>query len=123
MPPPAEEIDPATGAPLPPAIPPAPSVLASTPLKWLPWYSPSIHRSQFMLWANSDRMHEMLKVNPLTEQLLTQHLAEIDAALAQEQMALAMAQQGPPAGAGAAMSNSNANSAPGGNKPQPAQGV
>lgn len=126
MPTPEAQIDPATGmaAPLPP-MPPAPSILASTPLKWLPWYSPSIHRSQFMLWANSDRMAEMLKQNPMTEQLLATHLQEIDAALATEQIQLQQAQMGPsaPAGAGAAMSNSNANSAPGGNKPQPAQGV
>jgi hypothetical protein len=130
MAPPAVELDPATGAPLPmPPMPPAPSILASTPLKWLPWYSPSIHRSQFMLWANSDRIHEMLTQQPMTEQLLATHLQEIDAALQAEIMAVAQAQAGGPSaptgpgGAGAAMSNSNANSAPGGNKPQPAQGV
>jgi hypothetical protein len=120
IPPQEAQMDPATGAAIEPPLPPPPSPLASTPLKWLPWYSPVIHRQEFMKWANSDRIREMLKGSPQLEGLLVMHLQEIDAALAQEQMMAVAAQGGVP---GSPMSNSNANSAPAGNKPQPAQGV
>lgn len=122
-PPPPEEVDPATGAVVPPQVPPPPSQLATTPLKWLPWYNPIIHRSEFMKWANSDRMREMLKTTPVAEQLLTTHLQEMDMMNMQAQMAAMPPTAGAPGGAGAALSNSNQNSAPGGNSPQPAQGV
>lgn len=114
-------VDPATGVAQTPQLPPPPSTLATTPLKWLPWYSPVIHRQEFMKWANSDRIRELLKQMPHLEPLLVTHLQEIDMAFAQEQMALAAAQSGGAPGSG--MSNSNANSAPAGNQPQPAQGV
>ena len=121
IPPQEDQIDPATGVAIEPEMPPPPSQLATTPLKWLPWYSPVIHRQEFMKWANSDRVREVLKVSPQLEGLLVTHLQEIDAAkLAEDQMAAMSAQGGVP---GSPMSNSNANSAPAGNKPQQAQGV
>jgi hypothetical protein len=117
-------VDPATGvAPPPEPLPQPPSPLNSTPLKWLPWYNPVIHKQEFMKWANSDRIRETIKVNPETEGFLTMHLAEMDLKNMEAMMAAAGPAMGAPAGAGAAMANSNQNSAPAGNKPQPAQGV
>lgn len=111
-------VDPMTGQS---SAGPAPSPLNATPLKWLPWFDPIIHRQEFMKWANSDRMREMLKAQPMTEGLLTAHLQEMEMEVARVQMAT-MAPTAP-GGGGAAMANSNQNSAPGGNTAQPAQGV
>jgi hypothetical protein len=101
------------GAPAPlPQLPPPPSVNAHTPLAWKPWYEPMIHRQEFLKWANSDVVIDLLKQNPKLEILLTTHLQEIDMALAVRAAAL----QGPapgkkePQGAGRAMKNSNAES-------------
>jgi hypothetical protein len=111
-------IDPMSGQPM---AGPAPSPLNSTPLKWLPWYNPIIHRQEFMKWANSDRMRELMKQMPQAEGLLTAHLSEIDMANQQTMLASMPPPEAGPSGG--AMSNSNANSAPAGNQPQPAQGV
>lgn len=105
-------------------LPPPPSPTATTPLKWKPWYSPVVHRQEFVKWANSDRMRELMQQNPSIEPLLEAHLAEIDQAIA-----MAMPQQPQPGqpnqpkkpgGAGAGMNNSNRESTqgnePSGNK-------
>jgi hypothetical protein len=110
-------IDPMTGQS---AAGPAPSPLNATPLKWLPWYNPIIHRQEFMKWANSDRARELMKQMPQVEGLLTAHLAEIDLNNQMQMAAMAPPTDQP---SGSAMGNSNANSAPAGNKPQPGQGV
>lgn len=109
------QVDPATGvdtAPQP-VLPPPPSPNKFTPLAWKPWFNPQIHKQEFLKWANSDKMVQLLSENTKLEGLLSAHLMEIEGALQQEAMAMAMAQQGPPKpggagpGAGQAMSNSN----------------
>ncbi len=117
--------DPST--PMPPQIQPAPSPLEATPLRWLPWYDPMIHRLEFMKWANSDKVRALLQQNPGLDGILALHLQEMTQAVieaAQQAMGGAQQQAPPQAqGAGRAMTNSNANSAPAGNKAQPSQGV
>ena len=102
-------------------FPPPPSQLASTPLKWKKWYNPSIHRQEFIKWANSDRMRQLLTERPELEALLEIHLVEIDQALIVEAQQQAM-QQGAampvqPAPAGGAMAGSNRESTQG-NEPK-----
>jgi len=118
------------GAPMPPdpaqeqqqmaaAIPPPPSVNKRTPLAWKKWYEPRIHKQEFLKWANSDKVVELLKENEALEVLLETHLQEIDAALSEQAALVAMVQAAGTAqvnvgtqgqGAGRAMSNSNAES-------------
>ena len=119
-PPPQVPLD---GSPMPPP-PQPPSILNATPLKWRPWYNPIIHRQEFIKWANGDIVRELLQGNPALEPLLVQHLAEIDMALAQQQMQAMMLQGGggppeekKPGGAGKAMGNSNRESTQG-NEPK-----
>lgn len=64
-----------------PAMPPPPSQLEFTPLKWRPWFNAAIHRQEFVKWANGDRVRELLLANPGLETLLVAHLAEIDNAM------------------------------------------
>jgi hypothetical protein len=101
--------DPLTAGP----TPNPPSLLAHTPLKWKKWYHAGIHRQEFMKWANSDRVRQLIAEKPGVEAMLEMHLMEIDAALAEEQMRL-MGPPPPPAqGAGMAMTNSNRESTQG----------
>lgn len=84
-----------------------PSLLEGTPLKWRPWYSPAIHRQEFLKWANSDQILELIQQYPFAEELLSAHLGEIDGAMAQA-AALAASPAGPaPSGGALAMGNSN----------------
>lgn len=102
----------ATGQPAQPPPPPT-SPLIGTPLKWRKWYNPVIHRQEFLKWANSDRIRDMLKqpaYGPIAEALLTLHLQEMD-----QEVILAQPPQpagpGPQMqGGGRAMQNSNDNS-------------
>lgn len=110
----------ATGRVVQPPQPP-PSPLIGTPFEWLPWFNPIIHRQEFVKWANSDRVRDMLKqpgTGLMVKTLMTLHLQEMDAKLAEIQAAQAAAQAGPQQqegpqnqqGAGRAMRNSNQNS-------------
>lgn len=114
-----QEMPPPMGAP----VPPAPSALNNTPLKWKPWYNPVIHRQEFVKWMNSDRMRQLLLQQPGIEPLLDQASAELDqAALTQAMQTQAAAAPAPPGqqplqGAGRAMTNSNAEGKSGGNVP------
>lgn len=76
--------DPMTGMmPTPPvAIPPSP--LEGTPLEWLEWFSPAIHEMEFLKWANSDVMRELLAEKPEVKGLLKAHLMEIRIAKMEE---------------------------------------
>lgn len=111
----AAPTQPGMEAPPIPQLPPPPSPNQFTPLKWLRWYDPTIHKQEFLKWANSDTIVELLQKNPKLEPLLVAHLDEMDAALnaiAMQQAAI-QAQANPPKpggggiGAGKAMSNSN----------------
>ena len=108
----------------PGAAPPLPSPLAATPLKWRGWYNPVIHRQEFLKWANSDRIQEVLSAKPQVEELLTLHLRDMEAALAPPPQPGAPGAQAPqPNGAALAMANSNRESTtgnePGGSGAQP----
>ena len=98
-------------APLDPMMPPPtpPSVTAHTPLKWLPWYSGIIHRQEFLKWANSDNIRELLQQQPALEVFLVTHLQEIEQGMLQQaQFSLMLiAPTAPMEGAGRAMANSN----------------
>ena len=109
----------------PPA--PLPSPLIGTPFEWLGWYNPLINRQEFLKWANSDRIRDLLKQQPagaIAKALMTLHLQEMDGQLAAIAAAQAP-QEGPsgggPEGAGRGMRNSNQNAGKGGdgqsNKP------
>lgn len=108
------QIDPATGVDIAPQaqLPPPPSVNKRTPLAWKPWFDAAIHKQEFLKWANSDVIVELLKQNEKLEVLLDMHLQEMDAALSQAAMAAAMVAAPPqkPGGAGQAMANSNGES-------------
>ena len=106
--------DPLTGQPV--GIPPEPPVVnKGTPLKWYPWYKASIHKQEFLKWANSDRVRLLLKTQPGLEMFLTAHLQDIDNAATQEMLQAVGAsaqlnvgvQKGKPNGAGTAMAGSN----------------
>jgi hypothetical protein len=94
---------------VPPAapVPPPPSINATTPLAWKPWYSAPIHKQEFLKWANSDRMIELMASNPALEQLMTAHLLEIDTAMAPPPMPGEGPGPKPGGGMGQAMKNSN----------------
>jgi hypothetical protein len=120
------------------------------PLQWKRWYDPIVHRTEFLKWANSDRIRRLLADKPEAAGLLDAYLMQVDLAIMVKQMgaidvgkemltpqalggqpgapgapgtAGAPKGQEPGQGAGMAMANSNQNSAPGGNSPQPESGV
>ena len=95
------------------SVPPPPSMLKFTPLDFKPWYDPTVHRQEFVKWANSDKIRELLKEKPQLEPLLVQHLADIDAAGAQQVMRQQAAAQGRVGGAAEGMNNSNRESTSG----------
>lgn len=92
---------------------PLPSLLAGTPLQWRSWYEPSIHRQEFLKWANGDRVQELMQTSPEVVALLDAHLKDIEQAqlawaqhLAAQQAAATTPPAGP-VGAGSAMAGSN----------------
>lgn len=103
---------------------PAPSPLAHTPLKWLPWYDPIIHRQEFVKWANSDRIRELLKdpkVGVTAEQLLSACIAEMDMKIQERLAAMAGPQPQKPGGGAMSMGNSNRESTQGNEPGGPGQ--
>lgn len=126
----APQTDPASGEPLPmdpaaeaqqmqAAIPPPPSPNMFTPLKWKRHYKADVHYQEFLKWANSDRMVELLKQNPALEPLLDAHQMEIEQAMMEQAMFMPGmgAAPPPPQGAGMAMQNSNREAGGIGNMP------
>lgn len=110
--PPEQQVDPAAELPKPP------SPNQFTPLAWKPWYHAGIHKQEFMKWANSDKVIELVKQNPALEQLLLAHYQEIGMALAMEMAAMAPQGQAPGAqgSKGSAQSMKNSNSESGGSQ-------
>ena len=47
------------------------------PLVVKPWYDPLVHLSERTKWLNTDKMRELLEMNPDLEQLVTLHLQEL----------------------------------------------
>ncbi len=94
-------------------LPPPPSINGRTPLAWKPWFNAAIHKQEFLKWANSDVMVELLKQNEKLGMLLEAHLQEMDAALQAAAMTVIAARPQPGGGgigAGQAMANSNSES-------------
>ena len=98
--------------PLPMAQPltPPPSPLAHTPLEWLDWYDPIIHRQEFVKWANSDRIRELLKdpKTAMVKPFLTVCIQELDMKI-MEKMAMMAGPAMPQKPGGSAMSMTNSN--------------
>lgn len=63
--------------PPPPQMAPPPNPLDYTPLKWHGWYSAPIHMQEFLKWANSDSIRELIAQNPQMAEILEQHMQEI----------------------------------------------
>lgn len=100
-----------TGMPVEPELD---SPLKLTPLKWRKWYNPVIHRQEFLKWANSDVIRQLLEEKPAMEGLLEAHLTEIEVALMEQQMLLNPQPAGQAPGGGAmGMGNSNRESTSG----------
>jgi hypothetical protein len=76
-------VAPNVSAPLPPLppTPPPPSILQFTPLVWRPWYNPIIHKREFLKWANSDSIRQLVEAAPQLVPLLAQHQQEIQQAM------------------------------------------
>jgi hypothetical protein len=53
-----------------------------TPLVIKPWFDLQIHLSERIKWLNSDKMRELMTSNPVIEQIVTQHLQELQFLLA-----------------------------------------
>jgi hypothetical protein len=95
---------------------------------WRKWYDPIIHRREFLKWANSDNIRQLIATKPAVAGFLEAHLMEIDMAGAEQMMgplggglpAEAMiAGRGVPTPGGMAMANSNReNAQPGGPRGQ-----
>lgn len=111
---PQPAVDPAAELPKPP------NPTQFTPLAWKPWYHAGIHKQEFMKWANSDRVIELIKQNPALEQLLMLHYQDIEMALATEAMlavqATAAVRPGAQGAKGAAQAMQNSNSESGGSQ-------
>jgi hypothetical protein len=95
-------------------MPEPPSLLANTPLEWLEWYNPLVHKQELLKWANSDRMRELFTQLQPAKEIIKLHLQDIEQAtmraLMQQQ---ALTAPPKPGGAGMAMQNSNRESTQG----------
>lgn len=69
--------DPMTGVPPPAPQQTPPSPLDGTPLKWRPWYNAVIHEQEFMKWANSDVIRQLIQEKPEVDGILEAHLMEM----------------------------------------------
>lgn len=66
--------------------------IGPSPLVVKPWFDPLIHRNERIKWLNTDKMRELLKANPMLEQVILMHLQELAMQLA--------SMMGPPPGPG-----------------------
>lgn len=121
-------IDPASGqavgpdpAPMIAQLQAPPSLTEGTPLKWKRWYKADIHLQEFMKWANSDRMMDLVKQNPAIEPILEAHLEEITMALQEQAMMFLGTAPAPNGGGGAGMAMANSNQEAGGLGVMPGQ--
>jgi hypothetical protein len=114
----------------------APNPQGPSPLVIKQWFNLQIHLNERVKWLNSDHMRELLKQYPQMEQVVTQHLQQIQLMLNPPPMPGQPPPGNPPPGgakppqptpSGQAMANSNKNSTstktvPHGNAPGPNQG-
>lgn len=78
------------------------------PLVIKPWHDARVHWNERIKWLNTDRMALLLAQDPMLEQLVIMHLAELQGVLAMVVDPMAAAQAGPGGGSpgGQALSNS-----------------
>lgn len=108
-----------------PPIPPPPSPTQFTPLAWKPWYNPIVGKQEFLKWANSDKIQQLLVKNQKLEVFLSDYLQQMNAAMP-EWLPPAPPPPGPGGagkGAGQAMANSNQNAGGGPGGPPSAGAV
>lgn len=53
------------------------SLMGPPPLIAKPWHDAQVHWTERIKWLNTDRMKELMATNPLLEQVITQHLADL----------------------------------------------
>ena len=86
------------------------------PLTIKPWFDPMVHYGERIKWLNTDNMKELMAANPMLEQILVQHLFELNMIInppVPEDAGPGGPEGGPPeegVGAGRAMEDSNAQS-------------
>lgn len=100
--------------------------MGPAPLVVKPWHDPQIHLSERIKWINTDSVQELMKIEPLIEEIITVHLQELQMTVADMQAQQAAAEaaasgggppgDGPPkkdpeggVGAGRSMRNANRN--------------
>lgn len=96
-----------------------------SPLIVKPWFDLQIHFNERIKWLNNDRMRDLMAGNPMMEQVIIQHLTELQMLMMPPPLP-----EGPPgngAGGGQAMQNSNSLSGstgavPRGNAQRPNEG-
>lgn len=84
----APAVDPLSGAPI--TVPP------QTPLTWKPWMDPTIHWMERVKWLNTDKMKEAMQVDPALEEIIYQHLAELQIQMLPSPLTNASGQPGEP---------------------------
>jgi hypothetical protein len=57
--------------------PQAQTAMTPSPLVMKPWYDAQVHWTERIKWLNTDRIKDLLAANPLLEQLIYEHLAEL----------------------------------------------
>lgn len=92
------------------------------PLQMKPWFDAQVHWTERIKWLNTDRMNELMDANPAVEQVVYQHLADLQMILMPSPADAGPAGPGGPpqkkTPGGQGMSNSNAIA--GGTSPVPA---
>jgi len=82
-----------------------------SPLVFKPWFDAQIHWTERIKWLNTDKMRELMAQQPIIEQIIGQHLSELQMILMPPPVAGPESLNIPnkPGGGGMAMSNSNTN--------------
>lgn len=81
-----------------------------SPLVIKPWFDLQIHLSERIKWLNTDKMREVMRSNPIVEQIVSAHLQQLQMMLMPPPMA-APGEEPKQTSGGQAMSNSNSLSA------------
>ena len=77
------------------------------PLAMKPWFDANVHWTERIKWLNTDRMKDLIATNPMLEQVIVQHLAELQMILMPPAGVGPDGQPLPQSPGGQAMGNSN----------------
>ena len=83
------------------------SPIGPPPLVMKPWYDAQVHWTERIKWLNTDRMRELMLSNPLLEQVIFEHLAELQMILMPQMGEVGPDGQPKKTPGGQGMSNSN----------------